>query len=61
MDTEVHFDCPVCGTAQWTECEPGGGSQDFVHDCAICCRPMIVRVHHDPDGRAWAETRPEDA
>jgi hypothetical protein len=36
--------CPWCGELFEVFADPGGGeSQDYVEDCAVCCRP--VRVH----------------
>lgn len=36
--------CPYC----WQEIEiavdTSAGSQEYVEDCQVCCRPMIVRI-----------------
>jgi hypothetical protein len=33
--------CPHCGEPLETFVDPGGGSeQDYVEDCAVCCRPI---------------------
>jgi hypothetical protein len=33
--------CPHCGEPLETFVDPGGGErQDYVEDCAVCCRPI---------------------
>ena len=37
--------CPYCGEAlELAVDEYGGRSQSYVEDCAVCCRPIEVRV-----------------
>jgi hypothetical protein len=43
--------CPYCGE----ECElfldeGGGGSQDYIEDCQVCCKPMRITVAVDENG-----------
>ena len=50
---EVEVECPFCGepgeiAADYNPSEPG--DQEFVQDCAVCCRPWTVVVHVSPDG-----------
>ena len=45
--------CPCCGAATEVVVDAGGGGlQEYVEDCEICCRPWIVRVTIDADGIA---------
>ena len=41
--------CPHCGEPLDTFVDPGGGErQDYVEDCAVCCRPIrFVAVQND--------------
>jgi hypothetical protein len=40
--------CPHCGEPLETYPDPGGGvEQDYVEDCAVCCRPLRFRVRYD--------------
>ena len=32
--------CPYCGEAFATELDLSAGSQHYVEDCQICCRPI---------------------
>lgn len=35
--------CPHCGEAVVVELELDGGSQEAIHDCSVCCRPIHLR------------------
>ncbi|MCA9592782.1 MAG: CPXCG motif-containing cysteine-rich protein [Myxococcales bacterium] len=40
--------CPYCGEPVDTYPDPGGGGdQEYVEDCAVCCRPIRFVVHYD--------------
>jgi len=42
--------CPHCGEPLETFPDPGGGEdQDYVEDCAVCCRPIRFRARFDAD------------
>lgn len=44
-DAEPRPACPHCGEPVDLYFDPGGlESQEYVEDCAICCRPMLVRA-----------------
>lgn len=33
--------CPYCGEPNDIYVDPGGGElQDYIEDCAVCCRPI---------------------
>lgn len=45
------YACPYCGEANEILIDPTGGEkQDFVEDCAVCCRPAAISVRFDPGG-----------
>ncbi|MBL0170236.1 MAG: CPXCG motif-containing cysteine-rich protein [Gemmatimonadaceae bacterium] len=45
--------CPYCGESVEITLDPGsGGQQDYVEDCAVCCRPWNVSVTYHDDGTA---------
>lgn len=50
--------CPYCGQEDdiFVD-EGGGGSQTYVEDCAVCCRPRVVHVESDASGEmtVWLE------
>jgi len=43
------FACPWCGEPNWFEIDPGEAGQRVIQDCAVCCRPIEIRVPADPD------------
>jgi Cysteine-rich CPXCG len=47
--------CPHCGEPLDTFVDPGGGErQDYVEDCAVCCRPIRFLAVQDPDSGEYA-------
>ena len=53
VDTEATVLCPYCGELNDIALDPGGGGrQEYVEDCQICCRPWRVRVTYSADGAA---------
>ena len=43
-------DCPYCGEPFATAVDTSGGSQDYIEDCPVCCRPIEFRLETGPDG-----------
>lgn len=42
--------CPHCGEPLETFPDPGGGAdQQYVEDCAVCCRPLRLHARYDPE------------
>lgn len=59
-DTEGEVHCPWCGEPNAVALDPGSGpAQEYVEDCQVCCRPWVVHVTYDDNGRAevWAEAQ----
>lgn len=57
----VTLDCPYCGESFDSAADPGGGeTQSYIEDCAVCCRPIAVRLRLDDAGDATASTRRDD-
>lgn len=47
----VSVSCPYCGEPGEIPVDPaGGGTQQYVEDCPVCCQPWSVRVDVDRDG-----------
>ena len=42
--------CPSCW--QWTPVlvDILAGAQDYIDECGICCRPLLLRVQFEPGG-----------
>jgi len=57
-DTEAQVTCPYCGEVVEITLDPsGGGDQEYVEDCEVCCRPWRVHLTYDEEGAAdvWLE------
>lgn len=37
-------DCPYCGEHFETDVDRSAGSQDYIEDCPVCCRPIEFRI-----------------
>jgi hypothetical protein len=49
MIEEATVECASCGEAFALSIDTtGGGVQDYVEDCPVCCRPMEIRVRCRP-------------
>lgn len=41
----VSYDCGYCGELNETAVDPSGGpTQEYTEDCAVCCRPNLLRI-----------------
>ena len=49
---EVSVDCPCCGERIALLVDTSAGSQEYIEDCCVCCRPMAVTVDGS-DGAAF--------
>jgi len=45
-----NIQCPYCGETFETEVDTSGGSQEYVEDCYVCCRPIVFRIDVAADG-----------
>jgi len=53
--------CPYCGETFETTLDLSAGSQDYVEDCYVCCRPIQLFVEVDHEGELIAiHTRRDD-
>ncbi len=50
MLESVTLHCPYCGESFESSIDCSAGSQAYVEDCAICCRPIEVRLQVGDDG-----------
>jgi hypothetical protein len=49
MSYQTYY-CAVCGEANETFVDESNGlRQQYVEDCAVCCRPNVLRVVIDPE------------
>jgi hypothetical protein len=50
MTETITIHCPYCGEGYETVVDLSAGSQRYVEDCAVCCRPIEIALRVDDDG-----------
>jgi transcription elongation factor Elf1 len=46
----ITITCPYCGESFETSVDLSAGSQHYIEDCAVCCRPIEVMLRVSEDG-----------
>jgi hypothetical protein len=55
------IECPYCGEPFESTIEPEDGSQHYIEDCPVCCRPIEFHVECDAcAGTASVTVRRDD-
>ncbi|HEY5718896.1 MAG TPA: CPXCG motif-containing cysteine-rich protein [Gammaproteobacteria bacterium] len=57
---EARVDCPYCGEPLELLLDPSVASQQYIEDCAVCCRPLLVTVSYASDGTPAVAVARED-
>ena len=52
--------CPYCGEDLTVNIDCSAGSQDFIEDCAICCRPIELRAEVEANRLIALQVRRDD-
>jgi hypothetical protein len=60
MLDEVEVSCPYCWQTISLLVDTSAGSQAYTEDCHVCCRPILVRLSVDLDGRSGVSVQAED-
>jgi hypothetical protein len=55
---DVEVVCPFCGSSFVIEVDSEAGSYVTHEDCAVCCRPLVVRVRCQPGRIESIEAEP---
>ena len=58
MDSQV-IHSPSCGEPIEVAVDWSVRQQEYVEDCQVCCRPIVLTVGVDEDGETHIETRAE--
>jgi len=58
--TEVRASCPYCWEPLTLLVDSGDAGVDYVEDCQVCCRPILVTANLDSDGDLGVSLRRED-
>lgn len=54
------LDCPYCGERIEVVVDCSVDYQEYVEDCAVCCRPIVLAVSVDADGGVTLLPRDEN-
>jgi len=52
--------CPYCGEPIELFVDASAGAQDYVEDCAVCCRPVEISLRVSGDGVVSIALRRDD-
>ncbi len=50
MNESLAVSCPYCNEPLYIEPEPSDETVEYVEDCHVCCRPIVVTVHYSASG-----------
>ena len=42
---ETRIDCPYCGEGQTVLADESELEQEYIEDCQVCCRPIVMMVN----------------
>ncbi len=60
FDDEASYCCPACGEEIHVPVDVAVGRvQQYVEDCPVCCRPVVLHVQVLEDGSCHIESRAE--
>ena len=57
---EVSIHCPYCAEPLDILIDGSIEQQEYIEDCQVCCRPMIIRLSICGNGEIRVEARHED-
>ncbi len=58
--SEQPLDCPYCGEQVSVVVDHSLEEQEYVEDCEVCCRPMLISISVDADGAVRVSARYEN-
>ncbi len=56
----VLIQCPYCWETLDVSVDPSVPEQEYVEDCQVCCRPILIHVSFDDDLTPHVEARAEN-
>ena len=51
------YDCPYCGEPAEALLDLSGGDQQYIEDCHVCCRPILITIHYSEEGSQVTASR----
>jgi len=58
--TEQSISCPYCGETITILIDDSFPEQQYIEDCQVCCRPIVLNVTVDQEGDATVEATAEN-
>jgi len=58
--TETRIGCPYCSESISVLVDDSQPQQNYVEDCQVCCRPIVLDVTVDMDGDVHVTARSEN-
>lgn len=52
--------CPYCGESIELVIDPSVSFQEYIEDCSVCCRPIVLTLRVDDGGDISVIPRHED-
>ena len=60
MNESITISCPYCGEPLIIEPEPSDETVEYIEDCGVCCRPILITVTYSEDGSEVAARRDDE-
>ena len=57
---ETDIACPYCGEHIAVLLDPSDSEQEYIEDCQVCCRPIVLHITQGTDGDIHVTVRSED-
>jgi len=58
--SEHSLGCPYCGETITVLVDDSVPDQNYIEDCQVCCRPMVLHTGVDADGELFVDARAEN-
>ncbi len=58
---ETSISCPYCAEVITILVDGSVEKQQYIEDCEVCCRPMLIRVIMSTNGSCQIDTRDENS
>ena len=58
--TEKSISCPYCGETISVLVDDSLPEQQYIEDCQVCCRPIVIDVAVGPDGASTVGAKVEN-
>lgn len=52
--------CPYCGEQNELVIDTSVPQQEYIEDCVVCCRPMLLRITVNESGEMGIDVRAEN-